>query len=344
MREITKGLIILTIILALTFGIYAYERIDAQVLKTENFAEIFYVGYFENNSVFNSTFSEDIPYDAPFDVDEYNITPLKIYYSEEIPSEFPDNWIYGDLGFIENLRINEIPGLYEGLNGIKIGEEKIIELDAKEAFGLAIKNGTIFNTSIILGFNETFEVLSVGGVTVDLRLHPEIDKIITMPEMWYDMPLEPHWIWKNASKIISFNYSSAVFETTPNKLNNLTIPGLPWDESVTTEYNENEIILIITPPLGTFSFNFYGQIINGNVLEITEDIIKLEYYFGNETYPEEMNRTYIFDRQIELPIIFNDVQKVYIEDDLRNNGYSFHELAGNDIIFRVKLHNVYRVS
>jgi FKBP-type peptidyl-prolyl cis-trans isomerase 2 len=344
MKEITKGIIALAIVVAVVAGVYAYETMEKSVLREGDFAEIYYIGYFENGTVFASTFEENVSYDTPFDSSQYNLTPLKIYFGKGIPSKLPNGWIYGDLGYIENLRISEIPGLYEGMKGMKKGEEKIIELEPEDAFGIAVKNGTIFNTSVIFNFKATFEIINVGGVTIDLKWLPREGQIITMPQYWYDIPVQqPYWIWENATEVVSFNETHVVLKTTPNKLENLTL--YPWWENASEAgYNDTKIWITTTPPIGNFSISAFGYTIYGKVVEVTEDKIKIEYYAGNETIKDEVNRTIVFDRQIEMPRIFKGIQKVYVENDLRDYGYSFHRLAGKKVIFRVKLLRIYRVS
>ena len=344
MNEITKGLVALVVIIAATGGIYGYELMEKNVLKEGDFAEIYYIGYFENGTVFASSFNENVSWDTPFDSSKYNLTPLKIYFGEGFPHKFPEGWTYGDLGTIEGLRINEIPGLYEGMKGMKKGEEKVFVLQPEEAFGKPVENGTKFVTSIILGFNTTFEIIKIGGVTVDVRWVPEEGEIITMPQYWQDIPIQqPYWVWENATKVISFNETHVVLETTPNKLEGITL--YPWWENASTAgYNETKIWIVTTPPLGNFTISAFGYVIHGKVVNITEDKIKIEYYVGNQTISDELNRTVTFDRQIELPRVFNGIQKVYIEDDLKKMGYSFHELAGKNVTFRIKLLKIYRVS
>ncbi|RLF50864.1 MAG: hypothetical protein DRN11_03870 [Thermoplasmata archaeon] len=345
MKEVTKGIIALVAILAITGGIYAYELFSLRVLKEGDFAEIYYIAYYaENKTVFASSFQENVSYDAPFDTKQYNLTPLKIYLGEGFPKKYPKGWNYGDLGLIEGLRVNEIKGLYKALIGMKKEEEKIIELEPSEAFGLAVENGTIFNSSIILGFEGKFEIVGIGGVTVDLKWLPEIGMKFTMPQYWYNTPItEPYWIWENATEVVSYNDTHVVLKVTPNQLDNLTL--YPWWEGASNaSYNETKIWITTTPPSTNFTISMFGYTVEGKVLEITKDKIKVELSMGNMTQEQEINRTIVMNRTIELPRIFKDVQKIYVEQDLKALGYSFHKLAGEEVVFRVKLLKIYRVS
>jgi len=343
MKEITKGIIALVVILAVAGGIYAYENMQKEVLKEGDFAEIYYIGYFENGTVFASSFNENISYDTPFDAKTYNLTPLRIYLGKGLPSKLPKGWEYGDLGFIENVRISEIPGLYEAMKGMKRGEEIKVNLTAEKAFGKIVTNGTKINASTILGFDTTFEVVEVKGVNVVVRWLPHEGEIITMPQFWYDIPVEqPYWLWENATEVISFNETHVTLKTTPNKLENITL--YPWWENASSVgYNETKIWITTNPPIGNFTISAYGYTIRGRVVNVTDDKIKIEYYAGNQTIGDEVNKTLYLDRQIEMPIVFT-VQKVYVDDELKQEGYSFHPLAGNNITFRVKLLHIYKVS
>jgi len=343
MKEITKGVIALVVILAVAGGIYAYENMQKDVLREGDFAEIYYIGYLENGTVFASSFNGNVSYDTPFDTKNYNLTPLRIYLGKGLPSKLPKGWEYGDLGFIKGARISEIPGLYKAMKGMKKGEEIKVNLTPDKAFGNVVTNGTKLNTSTILGFDTTFEIVDIKGVNVDLKWLPYEEEIITMPQYWHEIPVQqPYWLWKNATKVVSFNETHVVLETTPNKLEGITL--YPWWENASSAgYNETTIWITTNPPLENFTISAYGYTIRGRVVNVTDDKIKIEYYAGNQTIEDEVNKTIYFDRQIEMPIIFT-VQKIYIDDELKQEGYSFHSLAGHNVTFRVKLLHIYRVS
>ncbi len=361
MKEVAKGIVALVIIVAVTGGIYAYEVAEGKgidemfkewwekvtekkVLGEGDFAEIYYIGYFENKTVFASSFEGNVTYDTPFDENAYNLTPLKIYLGKDFPKKYPNGWSYGDIGRIEGMKVSDIPGLYEALKGMKKGSEKTIELEPDEAFGLPVENGTVFNTSLIFGFDAKFEVVAVRETTIDIKWLPYKGQIISMPQYWYDFPVyQPYWLWENATEVISFNESYVTLKTTPNQLENLTLYTW-WEGASNVSFNDTKIWITTTPPLGDFVIQTpYGSI-NGKVLNITEDRISVEYGVENESIVVEINRTEVFNRSIELPIIFEGIQKIYMDDDLKKEGYSFHELAGKKVFFRVKLLRIHNPS
>lgn len=343
MKELTIGVIALVAIIAIAGGYYIYEQQDLKTLKEGDFSEVYYIGYFNNYTVFNSSFGQEVPYNTSFDNKIYNLTPLKVYMGEKTPTKFPEGWTYGDLGSIEDEHVYQIPGLFEALKGMKKGEEKTVSLSANNAFGLAITNGTRFVTAEILSFNTTFEIVSINGVTVDIKWVPEIGQMITMPQYWYDTPVEdPHWLWENATEVMAINGNNLTLRTTPNILDNLTL--YPWWENQSSvTYNDTTISITTTPREENFTIDYMGMIIYGKVLNITSNIIKIEYTYGNQTMADQLNRTFTFNRSIDMPNLFEDVQKASVEEDLQKEGYNFNHLAGNNITFRVKLLKIYRV-
>lgn len=348
MKEITKGIIALVIIVGIAASIYAYDIWKAKQplsLKKGDFAELYYIGYLENHSVFASSFiGGNITYNTSFDNKNYTLLPLKIYMGKNIPHKYPKGWSYADLGTIKRWKISDIKGLYKALLGMKEGEEKIIKLNASQAFGKRPIEGLKFNTSILFGFPAEFEVSAIHNETMDLKWMPYVGQIITMPQQWYNVIIgKPYWIWNNATKVISFNDTHVILETTPNKLDNLTL--YPWWNGMSNaSYNETKIWITTTPPLGNFTIYYGSYEIPGKVLNVTKDKIEVVVSYGGNETSYKLNRTEVFNRSIELPRIFKEFPKIYLENDLRKIGYSFHELAGETVYFRIRLLKIYRLS
>jgi len=348
MNELVKGVVALIVIVAVAGGIYAYDLWkESQPLSLQkgDFAELYYIGYFENHTVFSSSFvGENISWNTPFDEKNYTLVPLKIYMGKGIPTKYPKGWSYSDIGTIENVKVPDIPGLYKALLGMKEGKEKVIELNASQAFGKKVIPGTRFNTSVIFDFPAEFEIIAIHNDTVDLKWLPEIGEKFTMPHFWYGTPINnPYWLWENATEVISYNDTHVELRTTPNKLHGITL--YPWWENDSeVGYNDTKIWITTTPPLGNFTIQWGTYEIAGKVLNITKDKIKVSLKYGENESIQEVNRTEIFNRSIELPRIFKKYPQLYIEDDLKKLGYTFHELAGKKVIFRIKLLKIYRLE
>jgi len=350
MNETIKGIIALAIIIGVAAGIYAYDEWKSSqplTLQKGDFAEIYYIGYFENGSIFDSSFvGENISWNTSFDEKNYTLIPLKIYMGNEIPTKYPKGWSYSDIGTIKRWKVSEIKGLYNSLLGMKEEEEKIIKLNASMAFGKSVVPGIKFNTSVLFGFEAQFEIIGIDtqNDTVDLKWIPKIGQRFTMPQYWYSQPIaEPYWLWKNATEVISFNETNVTLRITPNKLHNITV--FPWWENASSVgYNDTKIWITTTPPLGNFTIYWGNYEIPGKVLNITKDKITVWMKYGENETTQEMNRTQYFDRVITLPRIFQKFPQIYIEDELKKQGYSFHELAGKNVTFRVKLLKIYRLT
>ncbi|KAA0000772.1 MAG: FKBP-type peptidyl-prolyl cis-trans isomerase [Thermoplasmata archaeon] len=334
MKEITKGIIALAIIVVVSGAIYGYEIIEESYLEEGDFAEIYYIGYFENGSVFASSFEENVSYDTPFNPKLYNLTPLKIYFGENVPTNFPDDWSYGDIGDIKGSKLPEIKGLYEEMKGMKKGEEKIIELPPEKAYGKKVEVGTVFRSNILFYgfFNQTLKIINMTNDSVDLQWEVEVNDTLTL------FPF-----WENASVVTKINETKAWITTTPppDKLN-VTYYSF-WPNATRVEWNESIIKFIHSPEIGT---TFYDYGVEYEVSNITEDKIICTPVEGgsNKTY----DRVDTVNRTVEIDRIYSSFPLGYFsflfDNDLRNAGYSFHELAGKKVIFRVKLLRIYKVS
>ncbi|MCD6473875.1 MAG: FKBP-type peptidyl-prolyl cis-trans isomerase [Thermoplasmata archaeon] len=350
MNELVKGIIALLIIVGVAGGMYAYDmwkESQPLYLQKGDFAELYYIGYFDNGTVFASSFvGENVSYDTPFDEKNYTLEALKVYMGNDIPKEYPEGWSYSDIGTIKRMKIPEIKGLYKALLGMKEGEKKIIKLNASDAFGRKVVEGIKFNTSVLFGFKAEFEIIAIDSEneSVDLKWIPKIGQRFTMPQYWYIQPItEPYWLWKNATEVVSFNETNVTLKVTPNELHNITV--FPWWENASSVgYNDSKIWITTTPPLGNFTIYWGNYEIPGKVLNVTEDKITVWLKYGENETTQEINRTEYFDRVITLPRIFKNFPQLYIQDDLNEIGYSFHELAGKDVTFRVKLLKIYRLG
>ncbi len=346
MKEMTKGIIALFIMLAVAGSIYGYDVWKSSqplVLKDGDFAEIDYILYDENHTVISSTFIQNVSYNVSFDDSNYTSIPIKIYFGKDYPVVYPEGWSYSDLARIEGVKISDIPGLYNEMKGMKEGEEKTILLTPENGFGKKVHTGMKVNTSMILGFNTTFEIMELKNTSAILKWMPSIGDVISIPQYWYDKPIhQPYWLWENATEVIGMNDTNVTLKTTPNVLDNLTL--YPWWENLSTAgYNDSKIWITTTPKNGS---NFtittpYGSVY-GEVKNVTKDKINVVVYYNGNASNYELNRTEVFDRIISLPRTFS-IGNMYLEEMLEK-GYSFHKLAGKNLYIRVKLVKIYRVD
>ncbi len=344
-KSVVAAIVVLVALAAMASGYYGYEKwLETQPSKLEkkDFAEIYYIGYFENGSVFASSFQENATKDTPFDEGVYNLTSLKLYFEEGYPSEYPEGWDYGDLGAIRGWKIDKIEGLYEGMRGMKEDEERVIgPLPPEKGFGRAVVENLEFTTNILTGIEETFIVRNITEAEVDVAWVPEVGKKFTMPSVWGDDIIDyPYWLWENATEILSFNDTYVQVKTTPGEMENLTLYSF-WENKTKAIVNETTITLITTPDVGS-NFTYYYYIVT--VEAVTEDKINVSIASVNETTYWDFNRTIRFNKTTELSRLFNDIPWEYLENDFEELGYSFHELAGNTLYYRVKVLHIYKVS
>lgn len=345
-KSVVAAIVVLVALAAMASGYYGYEKwLETQPSKLEkkDFAEIYYIGYFENGSVFASSFQGNATKDTSFDEDVYNLTPLKLYFEEGFPTEYPEGWGYGDLGAILGWRIDEIEGLYEGMRGMKEDEEKVIgPLPPEKGFGRAVVENLEFTTNILTETEETFIVRNITEAGVNVTWVPEVGKKFTLLSSWgVDIIEHPHSLWENATEVISFNDTHAKVRTTPDETEKLTLYPF-WENKTEAIVNETAISLTTTPDVG---FNFTGPYGERYTVEyVTEDTINISILYGNQTFYSDINRTITFNRTVELSRLFNNIPWGYLEDDFEELGYSFHELAGNTLYYRVKVLHIYKVS
>lgn len=336
-KSVILAIVVLVAIAAAASGYYGYEMWkEKQPLKVEkgDFAEIYYIGYLENGSIFDSSFGdENITKDTPFDESNYSLTPLKVYVSDGAPSKYPDGWIAGNY--------NVVKGLWEGMIGMGEGDEKTLAIPPENAYGMPVKEGVVFLTNFT-GVPLKFMITAVNmtNVTLNMKWMPEIGENFTMPMYWYGSYLPyPYWVWKNATQVISFNETNATIDTIPNKLDNLTLYPF-WENKTTASFNNTTISLITTPDIGS-NFTYYGY--TYTVENVTDDKINISITYGNKTYYQEVNKTLTFNRTFSVTRIFDDIPGDYLKKDLENDGYSFNELAGKTLYYKIKVLHIYKV-
>ena len=343
-RTVLLAIVALVAIAAAASAYYGYdmwEESQPLKLKEKDFLEMYYLGYFENETVFASSFDEtlNITFDMPFNPDD-NLTALKAYVGDDLPIRYPAGWTSSSLGRIADVKVGDIPGLAEALLGLQEGDEETIgPLSPEEAFGRPVEENIIF-TSDFAGVNQEFKIINISAENLTLQWIPEMGVKFTLPMFWGEQPIaNPYWVWENATEVIDMDESNATILTTPTELDDLTLYPF-WEEVSNASYNETTIWITTTPVIG-YNFTYYGAIYS--VEDVTEDTINISISYGNETYYQDVNRTMSFDRTIELNRIFDGILQDYLQQDLVRAGYSTSKMAGKTIYFRVKILTIYDI-
>jgi len=346
-RSVIVAIVALVILAGAASGYYGYGIWkENQPLKVEkgDFVEFYYIGYFENGTVFDSSFgNENITKDTPFDEANYSLTSIKGYIGDGTILKYPEGWDYSSLGRIEGERVSKIKGLWEGMKGMKEGDEKVIgPIPPEKAYGLPVKKGVNFSSDF-MGPDLNFMVTGVdmSNLTISFKWMPEIGEKFTVPAYQWgsQVLLYPYWLWENATEVISFNETNATLKTTPNKLHGITLYPF-WENATEASFNDTTITLITNPEVGS-NFTYYGY--TYTVENITGDKINVSVSYGNETQYVNVDKTLTFNRTFNVTRIFDELPQDYLKEDLESSGYSFSSMAGKTIYFKVKLLHIYRV-
>jgi FKBP-type peptidyl-prolyl cis-trans isomerase 2 len=347
-KSVIVAIIALVLLAGAASGYYGYEIWkEHQPLKVEkgDFVEFYYIGYFENGSIFDSSFGsgDNITKDTSFDETNYSLTSMKGYIGDTPASKYPEGWDYSSLGRIEGRRVSQIKGLLEGMKGMGEGDEKIIgPIPPEEAYGLPVKKGVNFSSDF-MGPNLKFMITDVDpeNMTIDFKWMPEIGEKFTVPAYQWgsNTILFPYWLWENATEVISFNETNATLKTTPNELHGITLYPF-WENATEASFNDTTITLVTNPKVGS-NFTYYGYVYT--VENVTDDKINVSVTYGNETQYVEIDKTLSFNRTFNVTRIFDDIPQDYLKEDLEANGYTFSSMAGKTVYFKVKLIKIYRV-
>ncbi len=336
-RPVILAIIALVAVAAAASGYYGYEMWkEKQPLQVGKgaFAELYYIGYLENGSIFDSSFVDaNITIDTPFNASNYTLSSFRLYVEDDSPSEYPDGWNAGNYNVIE--------GLWKGIIGMKESDEKTLTIPPEKAYGMPVETGITF-LSDFTDIEQKFFITAVNltDVTLDLKWIPELGEKFTMPMYWSGGYLSnPYWVLENATEVISFNETNATIKTTPNKLDSLTLYPF-WEGYTTASFNDTTISLITTPEIGS-DFSYYGY--TYIVENVTDDKINISITYENETYYQEVNKTLTFDRTFNITRMFDKIPGDYLQEDLNNGGYSFNELAGKTLYYKIKLNHIYKV-
>ncbi len=347
-RSVIAAIVALVAIAAAASAYYGYQVWQEQqpdAVGEGDFVEMYYIGYYENETVFSSSFTGgNVSADASFD-DDASLAPFRAYMGKERPSanEYPTNWSAGDLGTIQGARLYDLPGLYDGLLGMEEGDVATIgPVPPEQAYGRPVEEAVENQTLIQSNFTGVpDQQITLGNLTehnVTITWMPEEGATFTIPMYWGQSPVQnPYWIWKNASTVISYNDTHATVKTTPNKMHNLTIP--PFWENATEVVNltNTTVTLSFEPAVGD-SFTYYGRTFT--VVNVTEDTINVSVPAGNQTQYTELNKTMPwmhFNLTTHLPRVFPNVKHDYVKRDVLRAGYSFSSMAGKTVYFKVKV-------
>jgi FKBP-type peptidyl-prolyl cis-trans isomerase 2 len=346
----------------------------SSIIKDGDCADINYIArYASNNTIFDSSYN---------DTDEKTGgTPLQIFVTTDDTKQNPSGFSNYTSGYIPGL-ISRLIGTKQGESyTFEIPPEEAYgakKLKVGDRFNSSSFALNTLNPSLSL--NQTLEVTKLNDSNFTLKwVNLDSYGKFTMPQMilndllastYEDMILLPplYFIWENSSEIVNYTDDIVTIKTTPTKTENLCESFEPiqygfnenevfalFPNETIASYDEDTITLRSNPEIGAeyeYSYSYYGQKImmiytvenlTENTIDFTIDIPEYNQT-QNQTVVRsiEFNRTYDFPRNYEdLPV---DYQETLIGSDLKREGYSLHELAGETLIFDVTIEHVYKTS
>ena len=353
----------LSIFLAATYSEDILDNLfpEEKTIEIGDCADVNYIGTLVNGNVFDSSYT--------YPENKTGGTPLKIFItmnqSETPPTEYPQ---YSS-GLIE--------GFMEGLIGLKEGETATIgPIPPEKAYGAKkIGVGDTFTTSVVMysdkgyNFDQTFEVIESNEESMTIKWI-DVDDLgtFTLPEgiLMEDLEsayftiyenLPPFYLWENATEATSITDDYVELKITPATSENisdeitfLTVDnklGTVFPDATTAEWDNTSVTITSSPLAGTnYSLDYMGTELTITIDNITDDHVNITIEAQGEKQSVSLNRTITFNRTYSLRrnyIIPGMYQMVFTED-FEREGYSTHELAGEELIFEVTIEEVYKTS
>ena len=353
----------LSIFLAATYSEDILDNLfpEEKTIEIGDCADVNYIGTLVDGNVFDSSYI--------YPENKTGGTPLKIFItmnqSETPPTEYPQ---YSS-GLIE--------GFMEGLIGLKEGETATIgPIPPEKAYGAKkIGVGDTFTTSVVMysdkgyNFDQTFEVIESNEESMTIKWI-DVDDLgtFTLPEgiLMEDLEsayftiyenLPPFYLWENATEATSITDDYVELKITPATSENisdeitfLTVDnklGTIFPDATTAEWDNTSVTITSSPLAGAnYSLDYMGTELTITIDNITDDHVNITIEAQGEKQSVSLNRTITFNRTYSLRrnyIIPGMYQMVFTED-FEREGYSTHELAGEELIFEVTIEEVYKTS
>jgi len=353
----------LSVFLAATYSEEILSNLfpEEKIIETGDCADVNYIGTLADGTIFDSSYT--------YPENKTEGTPLNVFVTmdknQTPPTEYPQ--------YSSAL----IDGFMEGLIGLKEGETATIgPIPPEKAYGAnKIKVGDTFTTSLVLysnlgyNFNQTFEVTDYNENDMTITWTDVEDLgFFTLPEgiLMEDLEsayytiyenLPPFYIWENATEATNITDDYVELKITPTKSKNITAEisfltvgtklGTVFPDATTAEWDNTTVTITSSPVAGAnYSFDYMGTPLIITIDNMTDDHINITIEAQGEKQSVMLNRTITFNRTYELRrnyLVPTMYQMLFMED-LEREGYSTHELAGEELTFEVTIEKVYKTS
>lgn len=355
---------VLSTYLLITYGDEILDNLtgSTETIEIGDCVDVHYTGSFENGTVFDTSYADIANQSGIYD-ETRPYEPLNIFVSlnaTELPPEGYETYFSG-----------MIEGFMEGLIGLKEGETATIgPILPEKAYGVYPKIGDEINIvdpstgeELTISFvniqenapmpEDYVEMLGTGNTTLFLLkydIYSIGDEIVLYPS------------WENATVITKLNETLMWYYITPpeDQRENFTWidseTGIYYWENASsvTSMNNSTIVVTHTPEINAtmdVQIDLYSTI-TYTVVNVTDTKINVSYDdgAGNISYYEfdrtvtiERNETQNITMAYPLEGLDQMLQliKMYYDPELT---LSVHPLAGESLLFEVKIVNVYKTS
>lgn len=318
-----------------------------------------YIGrYASNNSIFDSSYNDTI--------NKTGGSPLKVFVTLNNSEVSP-------LSGYNNV----IEGFAEGLIGLKENESKIIgPIPPEKAYGIKPVIGDILDLTDLIGVTQVYKIVNIiENAEMPEELIPyfgmDNTNLYVLKEDWHYVGeilniTSIYLSWEDSSVVTKINDTKLWMYTTPTNdvgeyftwkyldMNTGSEITFPEGTSVITEMDDDYIIISNQPEINSIINVSYGGFYYMDYIieNISENIINASYADPSSGDIQYMN----FDRNQE--IIRNETQNITMEipeeyleiilEQLRMSlddfDLSLGNLAGESLIFEVKIIKIYKNS
>lgn len=321
--------------------------------------DLHYIGrYASNNTIFDASYNDTDAMTGG--------SPLKVFVSLNSSEVSPKS------GYT-----TVIEGFAEGLIGLKENQTKTIgPIPPEKAYGIKPVIGDILDLTELIGVTQVYKIVDIKeNVEMPEELEPYFGRgnttLYVLKEDWHYigeiLDLTSIYLsWENSSVVTKINDTKLWMYTTPTDeigefftwkyldLNTGSEVTYPIDSSVITKMNDSDIVVNHEFEIGeTINVSYGGFYFMDYIVQnITEDKINASYSdpsTGDIQYMD-FDKIHIIKRN-ETQNITMEIPEEYLEIILQQlrislDGFelSLDKLAGESLIFDVKITKIYKTS
>ena len=369
------GLVVVVMILAIVFVVVAYPEVIEDIfpdppleIEDGDCADLHYIGtYASNGSVFDTSYE--------FSDNKSGGNTLAVFVSLDLnATAWKEGYTTVIQGFAEGLI-----GMKEGETKTigPIPPEKAYGNYSQLAVGDTFNSK---NLNLLKKINTTWEIIvEVEELSNELLLLKWIDldnvSNFTMPwlfltDLTAGLYPSPGYLWENATYIADYDDNNVTLRINPFSSENLTDEGsamfINWETNTTFVFSDastaswdNDTITITSNPQINDTYLVVpdyslgapeGVEIPVTVTQVNDTHVNLTMTYQGQSQAFSVNRSISFPRSFEMTRYFEipmsmmgmPVATLVLGEELEEQGFSLHHLAGESLIFEVTIESVYK--